>query len=276
MGSVKVCDLGEIEGEVIGFGGVHSNLQALEALISIANGRTAICTGDVVAYCGDPCAVVAALREAAWAVVAGNCERHIAVDAETCGCGFSEGSVCDINARAWFAHAKGALDSRDRAWMGELPDIATFFAHGQRWAVLHGGATAINRFLWPGSPEAAFVEEAALLRDLVGPVDAVLAGHSGIAFQRRVAGLTWINAGSIGLPPHDGGRATRYAVIGPHGVRLAELSYDAEAAAHAMRAVGLSQGYDKTLLTGWWPSEEILPPELRRFAAMGDAPPARP
>ena len=266
-----VRDLGEIDGEVLGFGGVHSNLQALEALIAAADGRSAVCTGDVVAYCGDPVGAVARLRDTRWPVVAGNCERQIAAGAPDCGCGFAHGSACDVNARAWYAHARAALSDRDRRWMARLPDLLTFRAHGLRWAVLHGGATAINRFLWPGSSEADFAEEVAFLRDLVGPVDAVLAGHAGIAFKRQVAGVTWVNAGAIGLPPHDGARATRYAVIGPSGVRLERLDYDAEAAAGAMRAAGLTQGYEETLLTGWWPSEEILPPELRRAAVTDGA-----
>ncbi len=264
-------DLGPLDGDIVAFGGVHSNLQALEALIAAAGGRAAVCTGDVVAYCGDPAASVARLRETGWQVLAGNCERQVASDAEDCGCGFGEGTACDLLSRGWYAHARAGIDAEGRAWMAGLPDIVTFSAHGMRWAAIHGGATAINRFLWPTSPEAEFAEEVATLRALVGPVDAVLAGHCGIAFSRRVAGVLWLNAGAIGLPPNDGGRATRYAVIRAEGVTIERLDYDAGAAARAMRAAGLVQGYERALLAGWWPSEEILPPALRRVSPAGDA-----
>jgi hypothetical protein len=33
-----------------------------------------------------------------------------------------------------------------------------------------------------------------------------------------------------------------------------------------MRADGFAQGYDRTLESGWWPSEEIIPTKLRRAA----------
>ena len=39
-----------------------------------------------------------------------------------------------------------------------------------------------------------------------------------------------------------------------------------QGAAAAMRAVGLTQGYERALASGWWPSEEVLPADLRRAA----------
>ena len=50
---MKVQDFGVFEGPLVLFGGVYSNLQALEALIAEVGERPAICTGDVVAYCAD-------------------------------------------------------------------------------------------------------------------------------------------------------------------------------------------------------------------------------
>ena len=49
--------------------------------------------------------------------------------------------------------------------------------------------------------------------------------------------------------------------------RLLRLAYDHAAAAADMRAAGLTQGYDRALETGWWPSEDVLPPALRRASA---------
>lgn len=52
-------DLGDLDGPVLVFGGPYSNLQATRALIARADqlgvpSQNLICTGDVVAYCGDP------------------------------------------------------------------------------------------------------------------------------------------------------------------------------------------------------------------------------
>lgn len=261
---MKILDLGEIESPLCLFGGVYSNLQALGALRDAVGEMALICTGDVVGYCADPEASVAELRAAGAVTIAGNVERALAEDAESCGCGFEAGSTCAALARDWYGYARAQVGAETRAWMADLPEAVTFRQAGRRFAVIHGGASDAARFLWPGSAAKDFAEEVAILTRELGALDAVVAGHCGIAFTRRVAGVEWINAGVIGMPPHDGHRFTRYALLLAGQAHLHRLDYDAEAAAAAMRRAGLTQGYEAALLSGWWPSEEILPPELRR------------
>ena len=87
-------DLGALEGPLLLFGGPYSNLQATRALraeaerLGIPPARV-ICTGDVVAYCGDPAATVDEIRDWGCHVVLGNCEESLGRDGEDCGCGFT-------------------------------------------------------------------------------------------------------------------------------------------------------------------------------------------
>lgn len=266
-----VTDWGEIAGDVLAFGGVVSNAHALAALTRLAaeqgiTARRMVCTGDVVAYCGQPAGTVAAFRALGAATIRGNVEESLVRRAADCGCGFARRTACDRLAEAWYAHADASLDPQARAWMASLPGLAVFRAHGRRWGVLHGGATAVNRFLWPTSPKAALAEEIAAFEALAGPVDAVLAGHCGLPFLCEVAGRLWFNTGALGLPPNDGAPRTSFGVIAADGPRIERLAYDHQGAARAMRAAGLTQGYDRALLSGRWPSEDVLPPELRRAA----------
>ena len=266
---MDVQDLGHLDGPVLFFGGPYSNLPATEALIAEAQKRCIpanhmICTGDLVAYCANPAQTVAAIQDLGCAVVAGNCEKQLAANAMDCGCGFDEGSACDLLSAGWFAHADAAIGAGDRGWMQALPDVVTFTHRGARCAVLHGGVTDISRFLWSVSPEDAFQTEIESLQGHVGQVDLVVSGHSGIAFQRRVDGVRWVNAGVIGMPPNNGRPQTQYATMENGQVQVHWLHYDHEKAAHAMADCGLTQGYDRALLTGYWPSEDVLPPSLRR------------
>lgn len=268
---MNVRDLGELDGSVLIFGGPYSNLQAVEALLGraaqegIAASRL-ICTGDVVAYCGDAAATVAALRDAGCAVVAGNCEIQLAAGEDACGCGFAPGSTCDRLSAGWFAHAASSLDAEARGWMAALPRLVLFTHHGRRCAVLHGGMEDVARFLWPTTPDHAFAEEIAAIEAAHGPVDMVFAGHCGLPFIRRIGHTDWVNAGAIGMPPNDGQTATRFAILEGGVPRIEALHYDHVAARDAMERAGLTQGYHLALGSGYWPSEDVLPPDLRREA----------
>lgn len=262
--ALKVHDFGRFDDEVTLFGGPYSNLHALKALADQQKGRPAICTGDLVAYCADPVATVDLFRDLNWFTVAGNCEHQIAEGAEDCGCGFEEGTTCAVLSQRWYPYALDAMTTDHRAWMAGLPDIGTFVQDDRRYAVIHGGVTDIARFLWPSSDTSDFQVEIDALEAIVGPVDGIVAGHSGIPFHRRIGTHHWINAGVIGMPPHDGRPDTRYAVLSEGDVKFHRLAYDHGAARKRMEDAGLVQGYHQALQDGIWPSEDVLPNELRR------------
>lgn len=259
-----VRDFGHFDAPLVLFGGAYSNRHALEALSDIVGSGSAISTGDLVAYAAEPGETVALFRRLGWPTIAGNCERQIAENSDDCGCGFDDGSACDLLSKGWYPYAQGAFGEEDRAWMRTLPDIGTFVQKGRRYAVVHGGATDNARFLWPTTMIRDFENEFAAVEAVVGSVDGIISGHSGIAFHRVIGGRQWINAGAIGLPPHDGRPETRYVLLEDGEATIERLSYDHEGAKRAMDLAGLTQGYHETLSSGIWPSEDVLPTELRR------------
>ncbi len=266
---MEICDLGEIKGDMLLFGGVYSNLAALDALLLIAknNGipaESCICTGDIVAYCADAAASVKRIRQFQCPVLAGNCEVQLANNAEDCGCGFDDGSACSILSDGWYAHALAKVTDANKIWMGTLPERIVFTRQGARYAVIHGGATDISRFIWPVTRETELVAEITALQAQVGPVDHVIAGHSGIPMHRVIAGVSWMNTGAIGMPGHTGGPQTNYGYLSGEKFIIKSLEYDFDVTIAAMKAAGLTQGYHETLKTGYWPSEDTLPPEMRR------------
>lgn len=268
---MQVQDLGQLDSALLFFGGPYSNLPATQALIDAARSAGIrpdhmICTGDVVAYCAEPAETVAVIRALGCPVVAGNCEQQLAAYQMDCGCGFDEGSTCDLLSAGWYAHADTAIGQDDRAWMAGLPDIITFRHHDRRCAVIHGGVSAVNRFIWSVDDDAVFAEEIRQLENLTGPVDLVISGHSGIAFRRRIGAVEWMNAGVIGMPPNDGQPDTNYALLNEGQTQIRSLCYDHVKAADGMRSAGLTQGYDRALRSGYWPSEDVLPSRLRRSA----------
>jgi len=256
------------DGPLLVFGGPYSNLQATRAVLAEAArrgipARRVICTGDVVAYGADAAACCDLVMGSGIAVIAGNCEENLAAGGLDCGCGFEEGTACDLLSRAWYAHADRQVTPAHRAWMAALPRrLVLDLADGRSLAVLHGGARDISRFLFASAKEAELDEEIAATG-----CDGVVAGHCGLPFARRVGQGVWINAGAVGMPADDGTPRVWFAVLTPgeHAVQvdILPLDYDHAAAAAAMRAARLPEGYAAALGSGIWPSCDVLPPAER-------------
>lgn len=267
MSEQRVMELAA-DGPLLVFGGPYSNLQATQAILAEAARRgipsqRVICTGDVVAYGADAAACCDLIMASGIWVIAGNCEENLSVGALDCGCGFEEGTACDLLSRAWYAHANRQVTAAHRAWMAGLAcRLMVRLPDGRRLAVLHGGARDISRFIFASAPQADLAAEIAATG-----CDGVIAGHCGIPFARQVGPGVWINAGAIGMPADDGTARTWFALLTPGkadlSVEILPLQYDHVAAAAAMRKASLPEGYAAALGSGIWPSCDVLPPAER-------------
>jgi predicted phosphodiesterase len=248
---------------LLAFGGPYSNLRATEALMAEArrlgiSAERVICTGDVVAYCAEPAETAAAVREWGCHVIQGNCEEQLAAGAPDCGCNFEEGTACDLLAKGWYPFALQRMPRDLCDWMGMLPRRLDFRYAGKTFRVLHGGGGYISRWVFASEPDVIAEEVRA------AGTDVVVAGHSGLPFIARAGRSVWFNAGVIGMPANDGTTDVWYGLIehedGAVKLSTHRLAYDHQGAAGAMRRSGHANGYARTLVTGIWPSFDVLPP----------------
>jgi predicted phosphodiesterase len=256
------------------FGGPYSNLAATRAMraeaerLGVAPSQI-ICTGDVVAYGAEPEETTQAIRDWGVYAIAGNCEEQLAASAADCGCGFDEGSACDLLSKGWYPFANSRISPPSRAWMGGLPPTLRFNYGGLRFRVVHGGVSQTNRFLFAS-------QTAQLSAELqTADTDVLLAGHSGLPFVAKLdqsgfggtasEGAIWFNAGVIGMPANDGTPDVWYGLISHEPVTgtltfaTRRLAYDFHAAAASLRRHGHANGYARTFVTGLWPSLDVLP-----------------
>lgn len=253
-------------GPLLLFGGPYSNLAATAAIQQAAEAHdlpphNCICTGDVVAYCAHPEETVHRIRDWGISVVMGNCEESLGNSADDCGCGFDEGSVCSALSMDWYRYADRQISQSTRAWMRELPRQIGFHLGGRDFMVVHGSVTQINRFIFASTPR----QDKQVELDAAG-VDCVIGGHAGLPFGARVDHRTWLNAGVIGLPANDATPDGWYLMLTPDdtGVTASwhRLAYDARTESAVMMQHGL-KGYADTLMTGLWPSIDVLPDQER-------------
>lgn len=280
MSKIRAIDLDQMQTPLLIFGGCYSNLQATQALKKWAEENRflpehCICTGDIVAYCGNPYETVELIRDWGIHCIQGNVEQSLATKADDCGCGFEEGSTCDTLSRGWYPIADNAITQTQRDWFKSLPEHLQLSVAGKSIRVVHGAVSDTSRFMFGSQPDSDFLEEFALLNESQSAgtdshleTDVMIAGHSGLPFTKLIDnkhGLKkqWHNSGALGMPANDGTQDVWFSILETVDNELTfthhRLAYDIESCYQQMQKNNLTQGYHQALKTGLWPSMDVLP-----------------
>ncbi|MEM6877623.1 MAG: arsenosugar biosynthesis-associated peroxidase-like protein [Bacteroidota bacterium] len=287
-------NIGHLSGPLLIFGGVYSNLHALEALKKKAKElsippENIICTGDIAGYCAFPDECIKTIRDWGIHAIVGNVEENIRDGLEECGCGFDDNSRCDLFSRMWYPYAQKNTSEESVAYLKELPSQITFVfgnvedrtsagggiprmptspslsgaegLRGRKLRIVHGGLHHTSQFVWRSTPwsvkEEQFQESGA---------DVIIGGHCGLPFAERSprGHELWLNAGVIGMPANDGTTDVWFLTLdeeeGELTYQFHRLAYDHVAARAAMLERPLPKSYALTLKTGIWDNTEIMPP----------------
>ena len=261
-----IKDLGAIHGKLLFFGGVYSNLQALESLKNWAdandyNPQNIFCTGDVLGYCAQPLECIALLKEWNVHVVAGNVELQIRNDETDCGCDFTSGGRCDLFSKNWYAYTQSKINADAKNWLHTLPHHIKFIYGNKKITMVHGSWFHISEFIFRSTPWNVKQQnfEAA-------DADIMIGGHCGLPFSDTNDQHLWLNAGVIGMPANDGTTRVWFLTMNDEEAeknlyQFHSLEYDHQTASQLMLGNGLPQSYAQTLGTGIWDNCEILPKE---------------
>jgi putative phosphoesterase len=195
---------------------VHGNLPALEAVLADADEADLIVAGGDVVGGPFPAETLERLRALGDRVrwLRGNAERELVEQPPPREAGPPPGELERLRAALTDEQVDFLYGLPERVEL-ELPGL------GQ---VLFCHATPQNDLdiVTPLTPEER------LRRILAGATaDVVVAGHTHIQEDRRVGGIRWVNAGSVGMPYEDEPGAY-WALLGPE-VELRRTEYDATA-----------------------------------------------
>lgn len=264
----SIKHIGTKHGKLLLFGGVYSNLQALEQLVSIANTEgispeNCICTGDITGYCAQPEETIQLFRDWEALSIAGNVELQLANDSEDCGCDFKAGSRCDGFSKTWFPFTKGYLSKESLQWISEIPEYISFDYGNKKITVVHGNYSNTSEFIFQSngynSKEECF---------LATKSDVIIAGHCGLPFHQTIKDKLWLNPGVIGMPANDGTTRVWYMILevkkGKINYTHRSFEYDHSTTQQLMFKNHLPEEYADTLSSGLWDNMEILP-ELEKM-----------
>jgi predicted phosphodiesterase len=259
----KTNNLGILSGKILLFGGVYSNLQALDALIHIANSEdispeNCICTGDIIGYCAQPEKTIQTFKKWGAKSIVGNVEIQLRDNENDCGCDFKKDSRCDGYSQQWYPYAKSKLSKDSLNYLQTLPNHITFNINNYKTTVVHGSIFNVSEFIFKSTPW-----KTKLLNFENTQSDIIIAGHSGLPFYDQKNDKTWVNPGVIGMPANDGNPSVWYAILDDSEesihIDFHKLKYNHTLTSALMLNNPLPKSYAKTIITGIWDNMEILP-----------------
>lgn len=238
---------------------IHANLPALDAvLIDIANRGDADVVyhlGDLVGYAPWPDEVVARLRESRIAGVAGNYDSTVATDYKHCGCRYEDAHQEELSHLS-YAWTRQRVAADTKRYLGELPfriDLRPLGGHvsGPTLTLLHGNQVLNTVYVTEDRSDDFLVK----MKDSVGARsgDVIAFGHTHLPWQREIAGVHFVNTGSVGRPK-DGDWRAGYVVLDMSSagtsVEFWRVEYDVDKSAAAILASTLPGEFADFLRSG--------------------------
>jgi predicted phosphodiesterase len=241
---------------------VHANLPALEAVLADIAARADVGAtyhlGDLVGYSSQPTEVVERIVASGIAGVAGNYDSTVAADYKHCGCR-SESPQQEELAHLSFEWTRANISPAAKRMLGGLPfriDIRPLGGHasGSSLTLFHGNHVLNTFYMFEERPDAMLESMMTAVGARAG--DMIAFGHTHKPWHREVAGVHFVNTGSVGRPKDGDWRAGYVlAEIGADGVQIefVRVEYDIARTIAGVRSAGLPEDFVEFLQTGGRP-----------------------
>ena len=237
---------------------IHSNLPALRAVLADIDNRGVDATyhlGDLTGYAPWPDETVALLRERGMQGIAGNYDSTVATDYKHCGCK-SENPHQEELSHLSYEWTRSRASDETKRYLAGLPfriDIRPLGGHtaGPTVTLVHGNQALNTVYVTADRPDEFLGKMASSIGALAG--DVVCFGHTHVPWHRVVAGIHFVNTGSVGRPK-DGDWRAAYVVLSIDGsgveVEFVRVEYDVDEAADGIRASDLPSEFADQLKAG--------------------------
>jgi predicted phosphodiesterase len=238
---------------------IHANLPALEAVLADVDARSPDVIyhlGDLVGYAPWPNETVTLLRGRQIQGISGNYDSTVATEYKHCGCKYEDPRQEELSHLS-YAWTREHSSGETKRFLGDLPfrmDLRPLGGHlsGPSLILVHGTPT-LNTLYWTEDRPDSFC---AKMADTAGAKagDVIAFGHTHLAYKKEVAGIHFVNAGSVGRPK-DGDPRAGYVILtlgeGPTpSVEFIRVEYDVGKAARAIRESELPSELAGFLETG--------------------------
>ena len=243
---------------------IHGNLPALEAALGDIAMRDVDATfhlGDLVGYGPWPDEVVRTLAEEGISGISGNYDTTVATGYKHCGCQYEDARQEELSHLS-FVWTLAHVSAETRQTLAALPfrlDLRPLGGHvsGPTVTLLHGNQV-LNTVYVHEQRSDAFLEKMAQAAGARAG-DVVCVGHTHVPWSRVVAGVLFVNTGSVGRPK-DGDWRAGYALLDAGGeeatIEFVRVPYDVERAVRAIHDSDLPDELADFLRAGGKPGAE--------------------
>jgi putative phosphoesterase len=231
---------------------MHGNSAATEAVLAEIDATRpdeVICLGDLVGYGARPNEVIDLVRARGIPTVMGNYDDGVGFDRDECGCAYKNEDERARGQHSLFWTRRVTTDE-NKAFLRTLPPELSREINGVRIRFVHGSPRRMNEYLFEHRDEAS-LERVARGAD----TDVLVFGHTHVPWSRDIAGVRFVNTGSVGKPKDGDPRATWVLLTvrqdGSVDVDTRRVTYDVASMAAAIRdAEGLPDHFATDIETG--------------------------
>lgn len=224
---------------------IHANLPALEAVLNDIDPRTDVEAiyhlGDLVGYAPWPNETIELLRQRRILGISGNYDSTVALDYKHCGCKY-EDPLQEQQSHISYDWTRKHTTVESKRFLRELPfrlDLRPLGGHigGPTLILVHGTPT-MNTLYWTEVRNDSFCTRMAEVAGAKAG-DVIAFGHTHLPYHKQVAGVHFVNTGSVGRPK-DGDWRAGYVLLGlgsgEPDIEFVRVEYDVKKAAEAIRA----------------------------------------
>lgn len=216
---------------------LHSNIAATEAVlaaIDVAAPDAIYCLGDLVGYGAFPNETIAMIRERNIPTIMGNYDDGTGFDRDDCGCAYQNADEQERGHQS-ILWTRAQVTDDNKAYLRQLVREIRFEAEGVRVRLVHGSPRRMNEYLYEDRDPRSLERIAS-----GAECDLLAFGHTHVPWNKEIAGLRMVNAGSVGKPK-DGDPRAAWVLIKLEKDRPIEIEfhrepYDVAAMATAIRA----------------------------------------
>jgi predicted phosphodiesterase len=241
---------------------IHSNLPALEAVLADIDEHKDVDAiyhlGDLVGYAPWPNESVGLIEELGIRGIAGNYDSTVATDYKHCGCKADSPRGEELSHLS-YEWTRVHVSPETRRALAALPfrlDLRPMGGHKSRpQLILVHGTPTLNTLYWTEDrPDSFCVKMARAANAKEG--DLIAFGHTHKPWHREVAGIHFLNTGSVGKPKDSDWRAG-YVIVDAaeevNSVEFVRVEYDVDRAAEGILHSTLPDEFAGQLRAGGTP-----------------------